>query len=135
MNRYRHSIVTAAFGLLFLALTACGGGEKARLQANLAQTVLAGAAILYAHEHDNNLPNTLQDLRSYTSKAGAYGTFEETIENPFTGDNPGYELANPGSPLSYSPRKIMVYQLRDGKRDTSLNVAYEDGHSGEYIAE
>ena len=41
-----------------------------------------------------------------------------------TGDNPGYEYVKPAD---NSADAVILYQLRGGKRDLSLAVAYADG--------
>ena len=52
--------------------------------------------------------------------------------NPLTGDTPGYEYVAPtefnesGYPVD-TENTVVIYQLRNGQRDTSLPVGYANG--------
>ncbi|NLT72337.1 MAG: hypothetical protein GXX91_16810 [Verrucomicrobiaceae bacterium] len=50
--------------------------------------------------------------------------FAKVIKNPVTGDDPGYEYVKP---TGDDPRTIILYQLSNGKRDTTLPVGHADG--------
>lgn len=54
---------------------------------------------------------------------------KSVFENPLTGDNLGYDYVKPTAPLEDIPtaETIVLYQLRDGKRDRQLACAYLDG--------
>jgi hypothetical protein len=96
-------------------------GETARTIQSASQLQLWGLAI-DAYERRNGqgaFPANLEALRPFTDN------FDQLIKNPVTGDNPGYELAQPTV-----ERHVTMYQLRNGKRDTALDVLYVDGSVG-----
>jgi hypothetical protein len=55
---------------------------------------------------------------------------DEFQHGPPTGDNPGYEYVKTTSDAAGSTT-IVIYQLRGGKRDASLPVAFADGSVSE----
>jgi len=67
-----------------------------------------------------------ENLEELGKSVGGPADLAELLVNPVTGDNPGYEYVKPeeNSPLS---QLIIVYQLRNGKRDLTLPVGYGDG--------
>jgi hypothetical protein len=51
------------------------------------------------------------------------------MKNPLTGDDPGYEYVKPKGNLNdkrFDSQQVILYQLRGGKRDTSIKVGYAD---------
>ncbi len=52
--------------------------------------------------------------------------YAKLTANPLTGDNPGYEYVKPKDDAP-SATTVVLYQLRGGKRDETLKVAFKDG--------
>jgi hypothetical protein len=103
--------------------------DKARQASSLNKMrQLVVGVLAYQDEHEK-WPKRFKDIREYTEgKAG----LKKLLDNPATGDNPGYEYVRPSSDNKSSDGKrsklILIYQLRDGERDRKLAVAYADGH-------
>ena len=77
-----------------------------------------GAAINeYREQNGGKHPPSLEALKPLVTN------YDQLIENPLTGDNPGYELV--AKPTGRNP--VWMYQLRQGKRDDSLDVLFADG--------
>jgi hypothetical protein len=53
--------------------------------------------------------------------------FATLTKNPLTGDSPGYEYVKPPEGTKPSEHVVILYQLRAGKRDSSLSVGYANG--------
>ena len=69
-------------------------------------------------------PAALDELEPYVSDQ-----FETLMTNPVTLYYPGYDYVPPvDSPNAASA--VVLYQLRNGQRDLSLDVLYGDGHVG-----
>jgi hypothetical protein len=101
--------------------------SKARPRHYKAQTELRMRNLLWAileyHEaNGNQWPDELDFVEEYL------GGFElrEMIHNSITGDIPGFEYVKPTG-NSDPATTVILYQLRDGRRDTSLSVGYADG--------
>ena len=69
-------------------------------------------------------------------KATWYGQkeerFSQLITNPKTGDKPGYEYVQPNMPVGViekekSETTVLLYQLRNGMRDTNRPALFVDG--------
>ena len=110
-----------------LSTAGCGAVAEARRKAFEIQALdhmrkLAIAVIDYADKNDGQFPAELADAAEYCKET----PFDVLINNPFTGDNPGYEYVKPAEDAPIT-ETVMIYQLRDGQRDTSLKVAYADG--------
>lgn len=71
---------------------------------------------------------------NFENKEWPDSTMSEMPKNPYTGDDPGYEYVQPKPYSEYEAgeesRTVMLYQLRDGERDTSLPVCFVDGRTG-----
>lgn len=104
-----------------------------RMKADMQLRAFGMLTKAYALEHGNRLPKNLTDLREMVESGDPPVRFHEIIVNPHTGDDPGYELANPGGAYT-GGHEAMIYQLREGERDASLRVAYQDGSIGKYEA-
>lgn len=83
---------------------------------------LAEALIEYSRDNDGAYPDSLDHVKDYCKEK----SYDTLIENPFTGDDPGYEYVRPsdGAPVSDT---IVLYQLKSGSRVTQGKVAYLDG--------
>jgi hypothetical protein len=121
-------------GLLTLVAATSGCGNKAKLNLETANHMksLCVAATLY-HNDKKAWPDNLEQIKPYIGKeAPGLPDFSNgkdyaaLIANPVTGDNPGYEYVKPKDDAP-GRTTIMLYQLRGGKRDESLPVAFMDG--------
>jgi hypothetical protein len=123
----------AGVGLLALVAVGacgCGSGQKGiDTSDNLKQLSLA----LIQYRGDNHAwPDTLDQVKPLIGKQGALGPighgkdYATLTANPLTGDNPGYEYVKPKDDAP-SATTIVLYQLRGGKRDETLKVAFKDG--------
>jgi hypothetical protein len=79
------------------------------------------AVMVVVYESENGaLPDRLDQLKQYASDEG----WDDLITNPVTGDKPGYEYVKPATD---SANAVILYQLRGGKRNLTLAVAYANG--------
>jgi hypothetical protein len=80
-------------------------------------------ALLEHYEDKEQWPDGLDELLPLLENNQA------VLHNPLTGDKPGYEYVKPSGPLEEikAAETIVLYQLRNGKRDPNLAVAYLDG--------
>ena len=90
-------------------------------------------AVLQYQSDNQKWPDKISDVASVVGQSDDMGTigngkaYDALIRNPLTGDDPGYGYAKPADePESYS-NTVVVFQLRDGKRDDALPAAYLDG--------
>ena len=116
-------------GLLLLSSFAgccCPAITAARDAARQAQSMnnmmQIGLAAINHHQIHEDWPNSLDDLRDQIPD------LDVLLVNPVTMDDPGYEFVKPpvGEGVSWS-ETIILYQLRNGARDTSLPVGFADG--------
>jgi hypothetical protein len=112
-------------GLLGVAAMGCGAAKSAREAArktqsanNMKQITLA---ILELQQETGKWPEKLDEI---SVKLGPL--MADIMKNPVTGDNPGYEYVRPQDDESRSDVP-MLFQLRNGKRDTSLRVGFTSG--------
>lgn len=94
-----------------------------KVQANNRMRNLMIGILEYREENNDMWPEKLDDVRAFVDRGFGY---DSMIENPYTHDNPGYEYVKP-SPNADAASTVALYQLRDGKRDTSLDVCFGDG--------
>ena len=120
---------TVQFGLVIsLALLASGCGNSAAREAKSSSNMkLMFADIMVYNNNNGKYPESLDELKS--AAAGLGQDFSALLVNPATGDNPGYEYVKPTRAVEAADGVIM-YQLRDGKRDMTLPVLYVDGAVG-----
>lgn len=107
---------------LTVGLTGCAA-ENSRKQINQLQL----AIILYSYNHDGEWPDSLDQIKD---ELGGATSFSRLMKNPLTGDDPGYEYVKPNGKWDdsgFDSQQVMVYQLRDGKRDSNLKVGFADG--------
>ncbi|MCA9007901.1 MAG: hypothetical protein KDA70_21700 [Planctomycetaceae bacterium] len=83
----------------------------------------------YRANHNDAWPDTLDDIHE-----DLYSPLEELIENPYTHDNPGYEYVKPRKDADPATTAVL-FQLRDGKQDLSLEAGYGDGRVLPYRAQ
>jgi hypothetical protein len=101
----------------------CGAQKKAQeIQSMDHMKKLAEAIIEYSDDNDGAYPDSLDQVKEHLKEK----PYDTLIENPFTGDNPGYEYIKPADDASISDT-IVLYQLKDGSRVTQGKVAYLDG--------
>ena len=112
------------FAIVFLACmvfstTGCGDQQQ-RHDSTQNMKILGLSLHEYKDEH-GTWPEELADVESILGAE----EYAARIQNPLTGDNPGYEYVKPPEDAMTS-QTIVLYQLRDGKRDDSLLVGYLD---------
>jgi hypothetical protein len=101
----------------------CGAQKKAQeIESMDHMKKLAEAIVEYSGNNDGAYPDSLDQVKEYCEEK----SYDTLIENPFTGDNPGYEYVKPADDASISDT-IVLYQLKDGSRVTQGKVAYLDG--------
>lgn len=108
--------------LIMLALLTCtllaNPGEIKLKMHSANQLKQWGAAINeYRDQNGGKHPPSLEALKPLVTN------YDQMIENPLTGDNPGYELV--ANPTGRNP--VWMYQIRQGKRDETLDVLFADG--------
>ena len=108
-----------------LWIPGCGDpAEDSRQQMHKIQLALMEHAEANGGEWPERLDTVSDNLK------GGDAIFRELLKNPVTGDDPGYEYVKPEGKLDgpgFDSQQVILYQLRDGKRDTSLKVGYADG--------
>ena len=119
--------------LLILALIpvlGCQGELKQRTQSTQHMKALERA--IHRHlEEKGSWPKSFDDAAPFLGKATELGDTNDKdlaalLKNPLTGDDPGYEYVNPEGERA-DPNGIVIYQLRNGKRDESLLATHRDG--------
>jgi hypothetical protein len=90
-------------------------------------------AVLKYHSDNEEWPDGLADVKSVVGQSDDLGeigggkAYAALATNPLTNANPGYEYVKPADqPESYGDT-VVLYQLRDGKRDEALPAGYLDG--------
>lgn len=120
MHLQRHSY------LLVLAITVslvvgCGAAEQARLKMQSVNNMkMLLIAMLNYEKVNEQWPDKVADIHDQLEN-----NVDMYVTNPVTGENPGYEYVKPEGEAGSDT--IVLYQLRDGKRDTELPVGYADG--------
>lgn len=113
--------VIAAFALV--ALAGCGDrAEDSRQQMHKLQMVM-----IEIQMNGGDWPDSLDSIKD---KFGGEAAWSKLMTNPLTGDHPGYEYVKPEKKSDGSKndsQQVILYQLRGGKRDTTLKVGYADG--------
>jgi hypothetical protein len=113
---------------MILILQGCGGSTAMQEIESSQNMKILGTAINTFRGDEGRWPDSLDQVKQQAEKAatdmGVDKDFAALMKNPLTGDDPGYEYVQPaeGDPLETT---VMLYQLRDGKRDTSLKKCYQ----------
>lgn len=102
-------------------------GEAARSQAGVEAWTERITEFYGKHQ---KLPNRLEELEELFASPEE---FQRAMQNPVTGDTPGYEYVKPpqgvwGTALAH--QVVMIYQLREGERASDLPVGYVAGRAG-----
>ena len=90
-------------------------------------------AVLKFQADNGAWPATLADLMPVIGTSDELGEigggkdYATLVRNPLTGDDPGYEYVKPPADVESMSGTIVLYQLRDGKRDSTIPAAYLDG--------
>ncbi len=127
-TRAKQILSAGLLTLVALAVSGCGNDKK-KIESsdNLKQLSLA---LIKFHEDNKAWPEKLDEVKPLIGKEGPMGVigkgkdFAALMANPLTGDNPGYEYVKP---KDGGTAPVVLYQLRGGKRDESLPVAFRDG--------
>ncbi len=83
-------------------------------------TALTSAVKSHADTNSGAWPESLDDVKANMPN------FDEMMKNPVTQDNPGYEYVKPVE--GFVPEEtVVIYQLRGGQRDETLEAGYADG--------
>jgi hypothetical protein len=85
------------------------------------------AMVTYATKHGGDWPDRLDQIKD---GVGGEAVMARLMKNPLTGDDPGYEYVKPKGKIDdkdFDSDQVILYQLRGGKRDTSVKVGYADG--------
>jgi hypothetical protein len=112
----------------FLVLIAGCSNSNTAFQSSDNLKQLSRALIAY-NAANNAWPVTLEQVKPLIGQKTELGVigdgkdYAALTANPLTGDKPGYEYVKPAD----ASIVIFLYQLRNGKRDTSLPVAFSDG--------
>ena len=98
---------------------------KAQLDSSNQLKELILAVRLYHDSNDDQWPDKLSEIAMFTEEG-----LGQLMENPITGDNPGYEYVKPedGADLKTT---VVLYQLRNGQRAADLKVGYADNRVAE----
>ncbi|MCC5830719.1 MAG: hypothetical protein JJU36_14830 [Phycisphaeraceae bacterium] len=119
-------VVTMAVALVAL-LVVVGCGEGAERRSGDQMRALGRAILAYADANEDRWPDRIEDIIPYLD--GGQSAFDRLMNNPVTGEAPGYEYARPRRPtlrLTEGTQTVVLYQLRDGLRDLELPVLLGD---------
>ena len=121
------SVAVLLFALLLPAIQAArmtakknSAGHKGR------QLVLA--ALNHVSKYDE-WPDDFDDMAPFCE--GKDG-LERLLDNPATGDDPGYAYIKPSKDMHRASETVVVFQLRNGEHATDLPVFYADGRIDTY---
>lgn len=122
MHRRFAVVCLIAFSLMLIATLAIPGcsarDTRLRIESSAKMRIWGMAILQYQQrEGQDAFPQNFEALRPFIEEG-----FDDLLKNPLTGDNPGYELVAPTP-----DRPVVMYQLRNGKRDESLEVLWADG--------
>jgi type II secretory pathway pseudopilin PulG len=117
-NRWRGGVVAAL--LMTVWASGCNDAKK-QIQSASNMKQIEHAISMYEREH-KAWPDSLEQVKPLMIANGM--DFATLMKNPLTGDNPGYEYVKPPATGGDG---VVLYQLRNGKRDATVEVAYIDG--------
>lgn len=121
---FSHGRAFVATSVSALALLLCSSCSAPKAQDVLQSSNRMKELILGFRNYqaiNGDWPQTLEQIRELTET-----DLDVLMKNPVTGDNPGYEYVPPATDADPATT-VVLYQLRDGQRDTSLRVGYADG--------
>src|SRR5262245_11927631 len=106
---------------LFFVLVLAGCTNRAE-QSRQNMHKIQLAILEHALENGNEWPDSIDEAKDKIRGA----TLAEVLKNPDTGDDPGYEYVKPKIKPNVAGygSQVMLYQLRNGKRDTTLKVGF-----------
>lgn len=114
-----------AVSVIMMPVTGCGApAAEAVLQSSNQMKELILAIRNYEDVHEG-WPDSLDQVGNLVDS-----DLNVLMQNPITGDNPGYEYVPPSADSDPSTT-VILYQLRDGRRDTNLRVGFADGRVAE----
>ena len=124
LDETRAGLLISVVCLCFcLSAVGCGARQKAFEAMALSNMKELAKAILDYKKDKHAWPDNLEQLKGRPNLDLA-----TLMKNRGTGDDPAYEYVKP---VSDNVRTIILYQLRNGNRDTTLPVAYSDGSIGQ----
>jgi outer membrane murein-binding lipoprotein Lpp len=124
--------LVALVALAVSTLSGCGGNAQAVNDSSQNLKELSTAILKY-HEDNEKWPDALADLKPVIgtdyagAKIGGGKDYAALVKNPATGADPGYEYVKPSEKPDSYEKTVVLYQLRDGKRDETLKAGYLDG--------
>jgi hypothetical protein len=106
-------------------LFGCGGSDNAKEESISKMEKLAGAVYEY-YDIEKKWPESF-DVPEFQEDVGGSDEFKKLMDNPLTGDNPGYQYVKPPDGTPKNSDVIIIYQLRDGQRDLTVDAFALDG--------
>ena len=126
VNRLANAAAVVGVCACCLVLAGCGDPEAASTD----HIELLGLHVRDYHDKYGKPPEALAELEEFF---GSQQQYDSTMNNPLTGDDPGYLYVKPPAGVmdsSLSHRVVMLYQLRGGQKAEDLPVGYADGRAG-----
>lgn len=112
--------------VLFMACAA-GCGNRAELERqSIDKMEKLGGAVWEYYEIEKKWPESF-DVPEFQEDVGGPEEFRKLMENPLTGDNPGYEYVKPPEGTAKTADMVIIYQKRNGQRDVTLDAFCLDG--------
>jgi hypothetical protein len=113
----RHAMILFLTSVVSVSFSGCG---PSKAEVSKGHMGAIGVAISQYKETYNRWPDELEQLLPFMNNERI------CFANPLTGDDPGYEYVKPEGTAAYKnfENTVVLYQLRDGKRDEDLPVLY-----------
>ena len=115
----RIRIVVCVLAILTMTTSGCGDPKKNSTD-NMKELSLA---IVNYRGTNKAWPDNLDQVKPFVLNGK---DFAKLMANPLTGDNPGYEYVKPKD-SDPAISTMILYQLKDGKRDSTLPTGFADG--------
>ncbi|MCC6907719.1 MAG: hypothetical protein IT430_07250 [Phycisphaerales bacterium] len=104
--------------------------EQAKQYQAMSQSRQIGMSLhLYANDHNNQWPNSLDDL--VTAKMMTREQLDEMLTHPVTGEKNAFQYVKPDKPLDQLEEPALVavlYELKNGQINRAGITCYADGH-------